>query len=66
MPTREYDRRWIDGGIGWAWVWLRKPGNSLTIAVAAVVSACLIGGAILLLTIVAATFNTEPSELAHE
>lgn len=24
MPAAEYARRWIDGGEGWAWIWLRK------------------------------------------
>ncbi|WP_422923715.1 hypothetical protein [Singulisphaera sp. PoT] len=25
MPASEFDRRWIDGGIGWAFIWTRKP-----------------------------------------
>lgn len=25
MPAREFDRRWIDGGTGWAFVWTRLP-----------------------------------------
>ena len=27
MPTAEFDRRWIDGGTGWAFIWTRKPGQ---------------------------------------
>jgi hypothetical protein len=25
MPAQEFDRRWIDGSTGWAWVWTRLP-----------------------------------------
>lgn len=44
MPATEFDRRWIDGGTGWAWVWTRKPSvpRSNTPA-AAVVAAGLFG-----------------------
>lgn len=24
MPADEFARRWIDGGVGWAWIWTRK------------------------------------------
>ena len=25
MPAAEFQRRWIDGGTGWAWIWTRLP-----------------------------------------
>lgn len=25
MPRAEFDRRWFDGGTGWAWIWTRLP-----------------------------------------
>lgn len=25
VSAEEFSRRWIDGGTGWAWIWLRKP-----------------------------------------
>jgi hypothetical protein len=24
MPSKEFVRRWYDGGVGWAWIWTRK------------------------------------------
>lgn len=27
MPAAEFDRRWIDGGSGWAWIWTRLPAS---------------------------------------
>lgn len=64
MPTSEYDRRWIDGGIGWAWIWLRKPGNLARVAVVVFASTLFIGGGFILLT-VAAALRLEPSDYAH-
>lgn len=29
MPAAEFDRRWFDGGVGWAWVWTRKPAPAV-------------------------------------
>lgn len=43
MPAAEFDRRWIDGGTGWAWVWTRLPSRALAIALAPF---ALIGGAV--------------------
>lgn len=30
MPASEFDRRWIDGANGWAWIWTRLPIRALT------------------------------------
>lgn len=48
MPASEYARRWIDGGIGWAWIWLKKRGSAalaILLASAALVAlavACIV------------------------
>ena len=31
MPASEFDRRWPDGGTGWAFVWKKLPGGSAPI-----------------------------------
>ena len=33
MPIAEYDRRWFDGGTGWAWIWTRLPPRAASVAV---------------------------------
>lgn len=32
MPAAEFDRRWVDGGTGWAWIWTRLPKATATMS----------------------------------
>lgn len=64
MPATEFARRWIDGGTGWAWIWLRKPANFLLAAAIAFAVACAVGASILLIA-VASAINLEPSDYQH-
>lgn len=48
MTAREFDRRWIDGGTGWAFVWTRK-----AVIAAKGFGVILIAAAVLALVIVA-------------
>jgi hypothetical protein len=34
MPSAEYDRRWLDGGVGWAFIWTRLPASAKSFAFA--------------------------------
>lgn len=49
MPASEYDRRWIDGGTGWAWIWTRRPsaaqvGSGFAALILALAAAVLVAG----------------------
>lgn len=41
MPATEFNRRWIDGGDGWAWVWTRKPMSADSLAAIIIIGASL-------------------------
>lgn len=49
MPASEFDRRWKDGGQGWAWIWTRLPPLSATADVASVVTLVMVAAALVLI-----------------
>lgn len=58
MPADEFLRRWIDGGTGWAWIWLRRAslpqGLPLPLAIflcTAGATACVVSGGALSWTV---------------
>lgn len=44
MPSEEYDRRWIDGGEGWAWIWtaMRGQANGRACVFVLIAAACVV------------------------
>jgi hypothetical protein len=48
MPAKEFDRRWIDGGTGWAFIWTRLPEVAAIENAAPAVAVCVISGATLI------------------
>lgn len=57
MTAREYYKRWLDGGSGWAFVWIRK-ANALTPLGPFLTPAILVAAGILL--VVGSRLNTHP------
>jgi hypothetical protein len=58
MPASEFAKRFVDGPKGWGFVWLRKPGGALGLALFLPTTALL--GAGLLLIVVPPRRNTGP------
>lgn len=57
MPAQEFDRRWVDGSTGWAWIWTRLPFMA---RVGISTSALMLAGASVLLIVHRARVGVVP------
>ncbi|MDR3635310.1 MAG: hypothetical protein P4L84_16015 [Isosphaeraceae bacterium] len=68
MPANEFARRWIDGGIGWAWVWTRHARKAVedSAEVAGAALAIAVAFAILVVTRSHRNAHAEPETFSIE